>query len=312
MDRKRAVLFGAGLSANWGGLLAKDVGSLLHSYMRNFHCKDKDYLLTDRTYEDGWDHILAVNEEQFINLKRALEDNLVRVFEFQHPLLLAKTGSAVLDHIGRFLKDILLYPRNLNALVLTTNQDTLLDEVRTDGFALRTPNIDAVRYQDEARLRKRDMPKLFTSAAPNPHTIMLLKLHGSYDWVYDLRPVMITGSSKRPELLPPYLATCLVWLDEWLTETSLDLVIIGHSMQDKYLIDLLSKHCNERWRVFIIDAMNPHEWFKDKSHFKTSALMERLECFLPQKFGSLLGPNTRNEPGYLAYTSEIRNPIVGV
>lgn len=313
MSRRRVLLIGAGFSANWGGLLSKDIASLLYSYARDIRFAGKEYFLTDANYEQAWEHVLDENPKQREQLKAQFEDNLVRAFEFHQQCLALHPSLPNSSDVVTLLKDLLTYQAE-QSLLVTTNQDLLLERLSAPAFELVTPGMVSSQPTSDGnnnRYLPRRMPSAFNPPTPQRSLIPLIKLHGSYDWRWNGRPVLITGVSKRPEDWPEYLQGSLDWLKGWLREGPVDLVIIGHAMADGYLVELLSEACGPEWRVFIVDSAAAHDWFREKNAFCQSRLMKQLQCYLPRRFGELVRPN-RVESAYRAYVSEIRDPIVGL
>ncbi|MDQ2986914.1 MAG: hypothetical protein M3R13_09375 [Armatimonadota bacterium] len=303
------LLIGAGFSANWGGLLSKDIGSLFHGYCRNLQFENKDLLLTAETYERAWDQIMAQKDDE---VRDSIVDKLVKVFEFHQRMISQNTGSGSLRHTHQTLIGLLRWEQTSNDLVVTTNQDVLLESLHFElghgKFRLLTPGV-AEAERDETngswRYRCRDVPGTFPTIERPERTLPLLKLHGSFDWRIDGKPIMITGVNKEPDKWPPYLMQCFDYLDDWLKDGEVDLIVIGHALADNYLVTLLKDKCNDSWRIFIIDPAHPHDWFHSKVSPMGTALMAAIKCYLPVSFREIVDQVSPPTAAYRLFDSEI-------
>lgn len=272
----RALLTGAGFSANWGGFLASEIWGRVLGKVRDQPALVDALQAHVGDFEGALDHVRG--DAQCL---RDLEEAVVEVFRDQQQSidrtsldyreaqkLLGRFGSGLLAQGNQFASD--------TDYIFTLNQDLLIEGRRAlKGFVARSaptaPGLpDVVEPWD---------PKAVVRVfAKTPADVSLkgksnyIKLHGSYNWRLDQngRKCLVVGGEKLRQLEGIDLLRFYFDVFKRVLAQALRLMVIGYSFRDEHINAAIS-HAIEATglTLFLIDirsASQIHEDLRGRAH----------------------------------------------
>ncbi|MBS1723471.1 MAG: SIR2 family protein [Armatimonadetes bacterium] len=261
-DRRRIVLTGAGFSANWGGLLAGQVGPMMATLLADAKAQPiRSALFRTPNYEDVWADLEAADPLQ----ARLLVDALCKTFEYQEEVMNSQFTSWNGKALAKLLLRVIDFASPASVLFVTTNQDCFLEGLSNKasgqgpglsipggmpGGAITTTGENwQTNYVQTAKfIAPTTTPGHSDRAAP------YLKLHGSLNWkTPEGQRILISGKEKDRQI-GQYPALTYYWncFAESLDKEDIDLICIGFSFGDEHIRAEIEKHCRDSWRIFII------------------------------------------------------------
>ena len=216
---KRAILWGAGLSKNWGGFVADEFwGHLLGRPGIAAHPRLRELVLSESSFERALER---VSDGVFTdNERRALWLGVKEVFEHQDERLrecLRNNPNPPVNE-GRFLKFLDVFKpdlsRDTSGYLFTLNQDILLEAMGSRDPLQPSRGAQGVRTSQGAFSLRFGTPSLLDTEReipPVPEAIPdggwpplagwlnYIKLHGSSDWRTAAgTPEFVIGGDKSP------------------------------------------------------------------------------------------------------------------
>ncbi len=274
--KKDILLTGAGFTANFGGLLAREVWSkMLNNPKIDTIPVVKERLKEAFDFESIYanvrgqdrDVLLEIIIESFTSMDDALKNNHIGGYR-QSGIDVREVSKLLGSFAGR---------GGETGFHFTLNQDLFLErqvhivplglpmyQYRDYGQSIQSSQIDArqhVTLPDET----------FIAGFKEKHLssvgdLCYIKLHGSLGWLsHDGSQQMILGTNKLEDLKnSPLLNWYFELFQEAISQPGARLFVVGYSFRDKHINDCLTKAIDANGlKIYIISPEDP-ELFKDR------------------------------------------------
>ncbi len=277
---KVVLLTGAGFSKNFGGLLAREMWSLILN-QPEIAASDKlrRCLLENLNYEQVYDTV-TTSEDYTIDEKAAFTaalakayfelDNAIRFEPMKHSGQSTGMLRVFLDHFRPSGRE--------RAFFFTLNQDLLVERFYSphdsllkipglghpDWFTLRfgqpLTSKDEITLLGETAVNK--LREQFWAKGSGIQNFVYLKLHGSYGWrTRDASSAMVIGTAKTSVIEKEPLLRWYLALFKTITSHSDQLlVVIGYGFMDEHINDVIADAIRDAGlRVHVISPNQPRE-----------------------------------------------------
>jgi hypothetical protein len=305
---KRTMLFGAGLSKNYGGYLAGEVHELLMAQgVVRKNAEMTQLLIQNPNFEDA----LAMARRENMPFLADLESAIKTVYKMQNTNLL-KTLDSDRSKTSDKLQDVFRYFRlmieserinknlDTSAYVFTLNQDILLErslynhenisvDVQLPGISSKDwhfsgpmpSNADVDIHQE---INVDDSVESVNSISFKDK-VNIIKLHGSADWKSASTDLLIVGGDKEGIICKsPLLLKYGECFSRSLNEPGMKLLIIGYGFWDEHINRFLHEAVQNNLEIWVWDT------FANKR-----ALLENLKS--KGQYAKELASEMENRPG---------------
>jgi hypothetical protein len=276
----RALLTGAGFSANWGGYLAKDVWGRLLGKMRD----DPNLIAVLQEHVGDFERALdAARGDDFSREDLAkLEQAVVEVFRDQQESidpnkLDLRASQSLLGLFGNGLRGHgNLFDHLDTGYIFTLNQDRLVEEIRkVDTLSARQAPTSPGVHDPVKSLAVEDsngpmgdridrivrIPITVADNIPLKGNLNYLKLHGSYQWRLQGQQVLVVGGNKARQIAD--FALLRFYFDVFervLAVPALRLMVIGYSFGDDHVNEAIANGVrNNGLKLFVIDIRDARQ-----------------------------------------------------
>ncbi len=177
------------------------------------------------------------------------------------------------DAMPKWLGDLVAKWHEDRSCVITFNYDTLVEAAYTQVVKVRHPSHDIPTYETSSQIYRgaftpAGMRYAAVLAAPTVDTFSLLKLHGSWTWLYSGRPSFFGETIYDRPVLPGWELKPFA-SEPWLTEKKVPLIVpptagkVASSTTRPYGI-------NGGLRIKICEQRTEYSWLDILSHRQTS------------------------------------------
>lgn len=260
---KRTILWGAGLSKNWGGFVADEFwGHILGRPGIDAFPRLRALVLSESSFERALEHVTGndfTDEE-----RRALWLSVQEVFAYQDECLLESLrspGRRPVDE-GRFLKFLDVFKRDRSSstsgYLFTLNQDVLLEAMGTRDPLQAIPWCPAVPSCQRAftlQFRHPGLTEAENAILPVPGSVPVagwprlvgrlnyVKLHGSSTWRTQSGSSELVIGGDKTTLIDR--SPLLSWYRDIFRGVCFDgavrMVVIGYGFRDQHINDILAE-----------------------------------------------------------------------
>jgi hypothetical protein len=288
ITKKNILLSGAGLSANFGGLLATEMWSkILNNPKMDGVPEIRDILKNDFDFESVYSAIK--NSDSYTpDHKKIFEEIVFESYSLMDDALkeysLGGYGKSNIYTAGvrKWLGEFAGRGGEIGAH-FTLNQDLLIEretgnvplgllvpQNRDYTEAIKSRAFDStqkVQLPDEAALAEYKRTYL-----PSTGSYCFIKLHGSVGWLsHDGHNQMVLGTNKLEDIIKePLLKWYFDLFKEAISREGVRLFVVGYSFRDKHINDLILSAIDEHKLEICIVSTEKPEQFKNRMEGKSA------------------------------------------
>lgn len=294
ITQKNLLLTGAGFSANFGGLLAREMWSKILSNpkmdqipeIRKLLKKNFDF---ESVYSDVKNSTVYPESD-----KKIFQDIVLESYSLMDNAL-KNYSIGGFTKSNFFLGNILSWMGNFAGIGsevgahFTLNQDLLIErETKAIPLGFRTPqNRDYTDSIQMGQLNSKVQIKLPDDTSledykskflPSNVSFCFVKLHGSIGWLsHDGHSQLILGTNKLEDInKEPLLKWYFEIFKEAISRPGVRLFVLGYSFRDSHINDLILKAIDEYGLEFYIISPEQPESFKKRMEGKNNGIYEVL------------------------------------
>jgi hypothetical protein len=292
------LLTGAGFTKNFGGLLAREMWSVIFNHNRiQAHLKIKELLRDDLDYESVYTSIMEGSSYKK-DEKEAINDAVKFAYENIDTILREYGGGvprpAELTDVLRFIdcfndnriksfigtnnvKYFIQTETGNKSFIFTLNQDLFFERL-CSNCELSIPGIKnnsewfASRFRsplspsDYCNLPKKDELNHIKPDILSDGNFFLIKLHGSCNWIsFDGTQKMVIGRGKKEQIQKePLLTYYSEVFKKALSQYQRRLLIIGYSFGDEHINHIIAEAVREyELKIYIVSPDLPDDFKKE-------------------------------------------------
>ena len=284
ITKKNVLLTGAGFSANFGGLLSREMWSKILSNPKfDSIPKIREALKKDFDFESVYSSVKNSGEysaedkkifQDIVEESYSSMDNALKLYSHHG---FEKSGI----NTGNVTKWLGMFSGNSGEVGahFTLNQDLLVE--RATGIIPLGLSVPSNRqYREDINLKQIDSSKTVTlpdtslleefktKHLPSNGTYCYIKLHGSLGWLsHDGHKQMILGTNKLEDIeKEPLLKWYFEVFKEAISAEGVKLFVAGYSFRDTHVNDLILRAIiDHKLEIYIISPEQP-ENFKDRAN----------------------------------------------
>jgi len=297
---KRVLLLGAGFSKNWGGFLAKEVGSFLMGQAAIQKRPELMRLLArDVSFEDALEKTRMGEFEEAD--EAAMQAGIINAFNemdrvYQNPngLVLNYTAD---DFITRFC------PHNRGTgYIFSLNQDLLLERICGHYADKPRLSIPGIRWQSPTHIFPAAANQISLATPLNPNVdrsellgnFNLIKLHGSINWREENNSTMVMGRRKAQAISnSPLLEWYHRIFERVLSAGNVKLMVIGYSWMDDHINDVITGAIqNHGLKIYSWDIRTLNEALANYSN--REVILDNMCGAFLRPLAEVMPPNPQN------------------
>jgi len=320
ITKKNILLTGAGFSANFGGLLAREMWSKILSNPRMDQIPEIQKVLRKNfDFEDVYSEIK--NNGQIDPADKELFQQIVleSYSSMDDALKYYSTGSFAKSNI--YIGNVIQWLGNFSGAKgeigahFTLNQDLLIErETHIMPLGLSTPSnkvyrdlINSRQIDSTVQIQLPDEPALEeykSKYLPSNGDYCFIKLHGSLGWLsHDGHNQLILGTNKVNDIAKePLLKWYFEIFKEAISQKGVKLFILGYSFRDQHINEIILNAIIEyNLKIYIISPEDPEtcknrlEGKKNPGEIyevlKTIKIWEAVHGYFPYKLNEIFPAN---------------------